>query len=288
MTDLESVSCPSAKNCIAVGFARVANSYKALVEHWNGSRWAVVPGANPAGSTGAYLYGVSCPGASSCFAVGGFTRGSVFNSLVEHWDGISWSIMPSPNFADSRKSFLYGVACASTTTCFAVSYQHATSGNALMQQYDGSNWSVVTIPKPSGSSENSPFAVSCPSATGCFAVGYSQPFVEAPLRTAVEHWDGSSWTIVPSPNPNNATTGLAGVSCPSATSCFAVGAYASKTAQGNKGLVERWDGSAWSVVASPNPAGSRNINLAASVVCERFQLLHSRLLFPRHRREDAG
>ena len=66
--------------------------------------------------------------------------------------------------------------------------------------------------------------VSCPSTTSCFAVGDTYT-VDG---TLVEHWNGSHWSIMTSPNHTGSTTrlnGLNGVSCPNTTNCFAVGFY---------------------------------------------------------------
>jgi hypothetical protein len=60
-----------------------------------------------------------------------------------------------------------------------------------------------------------------------------------PGGTFAEQWDGTSWSIVPAPNPAGAALGayLHGVECQTTTSCFAVG-RASKNA-GNYTLIEQ-------------------------------------------------
>ena len=69
------------------------------------------------------------------------------------------------------------------------------------------------------------------------------------------HWNGSSWTIVPTPTlTGGAKSTLNGVVALSANNAWAVG-------KGRNGaaLVEHWYGSAWSVVASPNVSGNDNL-----------------------------
>src|SRR6478752_7170170 len=62
------------------------------------------------------------------------------------------------------------------------------------------------------------------------------------------------WSITPTPNLNGAATAeLAGVSCPSAQSCFAVGYWVRSNAFA-KQLLEHWDGSHWSIMSGP-PTG---------------------------------
>src|SRR4029079_11085749 len=93
-------------------------------------------------------------------------------------------------------------------------------------------------------------AVSCPSTTSCFAVGAYTDFP----KHFVEHWNGTSWSIVSTPSPPDTTNSqLKGVSCPSTTSCYAVGYYFNGSVT-NTILVEHWNGTRWSVMTSPNPA----------------------------------
>lgn len=60
-----------------------------------------------------------------------------------------------------------------------------------------------------------------------------------------------SWTIVPSPNPlpPPASQSLNGASCTSTSFCMAVGQTTTPSSLGP--LIERWDGSSWSISSSP-------------------------------------
>jgi hypothetical protein len=68
---------------------------------------------------------------------------------------------------------------------------------------------------------------------------------------------GLTWSVVPSPNIKPATNNneLNGVSCVSATDCIAVGEQAGRITGGTlvSALIESWNGTAWSVVPSPQP-----------------------------------
>ena len=63
---------------------------------------------------------------------------------------------------------------------------------------------------------------------------------------------GGRWKVLLTPGRpgGNPTAHLAGVSCPTATACTAVGAA------GRTALAERWNGSAWTVQAIPIGAGT--------------------------------
>jgi hypothetical protein len=74
-----------------------------------------------------------------------------------------------------------------------------------------------------------------------------------------EEWNGASWSVVPTNTTNNGT--LANVTCLSASECWAVGTNGS-----DQSLIERWDGNAWSVDASPDVA---TISVLYGVACSR-------------------
>jgi hypothetical protein len=125
----------------------------------------------------------------------------------------------------------------------------------LVEAWDGNSWSIAPSPN-SGNSDDILRGVSCvPNAQRCVAVGeYTTVYSECnrPRRTLVESWDGSSWSIVPSPNQGPGDSILESVSCVSAVACATVGLH--RPAYGNDStLIEGWDGSAWSILPSPNP-----------------------------------
>jgi hypothetical protein len=239
---LNGVSCLNSVDCMAVGNTEIGSTQHTLVEAWNGSTWSVVPG--PSNSTGS-LRSVSCSSASQCMAVG---TTSTEQTLTELWDGSVWSIVASPNLSLDGPNFLVGVSCPSLSRCTAVGYaQSGTTIQTLVESWNGTAWSIISSPNSPGSTANVLIGVSCPSVTVCTAVGYSD--VGSDGDTLVEAWNGSGWSIVPSPNASSFNS-LGGVSCPTSTECTAVGGGAS-----GQTLVERWNGSGWSVVASPNVGG---------------------------------
>jgi hypothetical protein len=74
----------------------------------------------------------------------------------------------------------------------------------------------------------------------------------------VEHWDGTSWSIVPSPNPNGINpihgSRLNGIAAISANDIWAVGTNEDAT------LTEHWDGTRWRVINSPSPGQSNSLS----------------------------
>jgi hypothetical protein len=101
----------------------------------------------------------------------------------------------------------------------------------------------------------------CITATDCWAFGQTSA-----QHAVAEHWDGSAWAMVSVASPHGASsTYLPSVSCTSRTNCWAVGQYQQSTGR-QAAYAEHWDGTAWSPVAVPAPAGSA-ISLLNSVSC---------------------
>ena len=71
--------------------------YNSLIEHWDGSAWSVVPPADDPGSVEDVLAGVSEDGTNDVWAFGYHVVGSRYKTLAEHWDGSSWTVVPSAN-----------------------------------------------------------------------------------------------------------------------------------------------------------------------------------------------
>src|SRR5438105_12938109 len=90
------------------------------------------------------------------------------------------------------------------------------------------NWSIVASPNTS-TTQNNLLGVTCVSASDCWAVGSYVAGSGAP-RTLIEHWDGTAWAIVPSPNTSLPNNVLSGVTCVSWSDCWAVGYYITGTA----------------------------------------------------------
>jgi hypothetical protein len=71
--------------------------------------------------------------------------------------------------------------------------------------------------------------------------------------TLIERWNGSAWSVVASPRPTAASLSiLFGVACLSPKSCTAVGAFSNRVGL-YATLAETWNGTTWSLQATPNP-----------------------------------
>ena len=261
---LYNVACSSASLCRSVGESGVdLQRRKTMVQRWNGINMAVVATPNPSGASQSALRAVSCVTAADCKAVGQTynSTSAVTRTLAERWNGTNWAIPATPNPTGSTYTTLTGLACTSTTLCWAVG---RTSKRPVIQRWNGTGWALVAIPPVTGPGETSFYGVSCPSAGVCWAVGDSgsnQGEGYTTQRNFLARWNGSGWQSVAVPLPSGATgSGLADVACVTTTDCWAIG---SKTVSGGeRTVIVRWNGTAWTIVTSPNPTGSDDAMLS--------------------------
>ena len=90
-----------------------------------------------------------------------------------------------------------------------------------------------------------------------WAVGNTSPFSGGDT-TLAEHFNGTSWTVVATPNPGPFGSVLSGVAAAATNNVWAVGSGGSLNSSGAfipTTLIEHYNGTAWSVVASPTPTG---------------------------------
>jgi erythromycin esterase-like protein len=114
------------------------------------------------------------------------------------------------------------------------------------------NWTGAQPPNPGGVS-NTLDGVAIESACDAWAVGFQTG--SGMNATLTERWNGSAWTVVPSPAPGT-DSGLRSVRGTSPTDVWAVGSYYDGTMR--KTLILHWDGRAWTQVTSPSPGGTDN------------------------------
>jgi hypothetical protein len=218
--DLYGVSCKSATWCMAVGWWTIEPE-NALAMLWNGSTWTMETVPNTNSTDDNQLNSISCVSTSFCIAVG-FT--SADDQLIDKWNGTTWSIVSS-----TANLALDGVRCRSTTFCIAVGAQGSSTVDTLIEKWNGTTWSVVSSPNVSGSPANFLLSVSCTGTTFCMAGGWYQGSGSDEF-TLTEVYNGSTWSIVPSVNPNSTFDVINSVSCTTASSgnfCLAVGSQAS-------------------------------------------------------------
>ena len=241
-----------------------------LAEHWNGTAWSAAPTPDIF-RFDEKLNAVSAAAANDVWAVGSkqMTGFAHTDPLTAHWDGTSWSIVPTPDVRGGSKSSLFGVANLGGGNAWAVG--RSETGRALIEHWDGSAWNITPAPSPvapAGStfSGSTLSAISARSANDIWAVGSfsAAKGTQSNSFTLTMHWNGSAWTIVPSPNPatpsaiNGVRQTLNGVVEISPTDAWAVGNTfdtVSGSFAADKPIAMHWNGTAWSVTTVPNQGG---------------------------------
>ena len=240
-----------------IGGARAASSQTC-------GTWSIESSPNPS-TTGNSFSGVAANSANDIWAVGSYESRSKPYVLIEHWNGSSWSISPSPNTGEN--SWLQGVVASSATNAWAVGTYSDSSGasRALIEQWNGTSWNIVANPNVPGSSSDSLYAVTSFSASNVWAVGYYRSG-SGIGQTLVEHWDGTSWSVVPSPNPGADYDTLSSVArVKGTTQVWAVGSDVNSN-NDEQTLIERWNGTSWKVIASPNLGSEENFLSGVSAI----------------------
>ena len=111
--------------------------------HWNGRRWTLAPGNTPGGD--ASLLGVTFSWTNNIWAVGitNPTRcgngGPQCQTLVEHWNGVRWKVVPSPDPPSGYLNVLWGISAVSRTDIWAVG--STDYGSTLIVHWNGTSWS---------------------------------------------------------------------------------------------------------------------------------------------------
>jgi hypothetical protein len=251
-TDLAGVVAVSSTDVWAVGStSSTGGAQQTLVEHWGGSSWSTVPTPEPVDAAslgGTQLTAVSAVSADDVWAVGYIgsltppptTTGVpptaiAAQTLSEHWDGRTWSIVGLPDIAArdgvTPWDVLTAVVAISQDDVWAVGVTEWDLGDGipvaqpLVEHWNGAYWSLVDVPDPEPlppdwALAHDPVPAGTSGAVGSAALlGITASSVDdvwavggyeddrgaetgnvSPWATLTEHWDGSSWSIVPAPD----------------------------------------------------------------------------------------
>ena len=166
-----------------------------LIEHFDGTQWTVIatPALNP-GQTQS-LDQIAATSHTDVWVTG--TDGPVFRAAILHFDGQKFSNVAFPSLSSVS---LGGLAAIAPNDAWVVGAEASGSAGqtTLTAHWNGKRWTIV--PSPNATAANALGAVSAISSTDVWAVGCGLCGSDAGLGTIlVEHWDGSRWTINPTP-----------------------------------------------------------------------------------------
>ncbi|MDQ3705455.1 MAG: S-layer homology domain-containing protein [Chloroflexota bacterium] len=182
-------------------------------------------------------------------------------TLIEHYDGTAWTIVPSPNKGSDANMLNSVVALASDDVWAAGSYINEFGiAQTLVQHWDGEVWSLVDSPNVGPLLDNRLTAIDASAPDDVWAVGYYYT-EKAVAQTLTMHWDGTEWSIVASPNVVERNNFLYSLTVVGPNDAWAVGAYGTTSDYQYlfKSLALHWNGAAWTVVDTPSVGSFTNI-----------------------------
>jgi hypothetical protein len=198
-----------------------------LFEHFDGTTWKALPSPTPLG-TFQFAEAVNAVASKDVWAVGNDQSSSQGKTLAAHWDGRSWKLVPTPSLNDgiAPQNFLTGVTSAGSNDVWASGYEDNVNGQNFAKPYmlhwDGHAWTLGLTPNGGGEGNRLRAAMAL-SATDVWAVGQSQKN-DGTILTLAQRFDGTTWKVVPSPDPDLFNNSLDSLSSPGGSVVFAVGA----------------------------------------------------------------
>lgn len=254
--DLVDISATGPDDIWATG---VAFNVQPLVLHWDGTRWSTsVLGGDDMG-----FEAITALSATDVWAVG-FDYSQYGTTLIEHWDGSSWTRVDAPTEPDTTFVLMaadfispddgYAFGALGSEDIRRPEQAELSGGNGdakpawdsyVTLHWDGTSWSQV---RTNGVEYE---ALSATSPTDAWMVGRA-----ADGTTITRHWDGSTWTVVASPS-RGTDNDLVAVEEISPNDVWAAGdAYEHGT------YALHWDGTKWKLIAdaATRPADTMDID----------------------------
>jgi hypothetical protein len=251
-TELRAVSCATL-TCFSAGTVRKGGTSYPIVSAWLIWEWTG-PGAMTPEHAGVADYefsGIGCASSSYCEAVGSAT-GEAEGDHKQLLGAASWGEEMSTAVGGSTPERLEGVSCPASseeTWCMAVGSRRSETGEG----------NVSWILNGEGGWEEEPISnlnanladVDCSESSGCTAVGYS-----GESELVVKRWNGGSWGSQTPASIEGEVEQVypQAVSCPGESDCVMVGYYEASFPSYYP-LVQRWNGSSWSMLSVPKTLG---------------------------------
>jgi len=220
--EFSSVACLDAEDCWATANIEEGGSNGGQIFHFDGGAWERV--ATPGKAL--TLYGIACPTKTSCWAVGAAASDQeTISTLIEHFDGKTWTVEESPNVAGFPESGLSGIACPSATECWAAGdgedfSQEPTAGELLLLHYNEGAWSTVSAPSPQEEEQTGDGALlACGSVSQCVLLTNFGSEEGRNNEQAGDVFDGNSW------QPLSVPPGILfqAATCPAEDDCIGIG-----------------------------------------------------------------
>jgi len=184
-----------------------AGRFHTLVQHFNGTRWAVLPAADP-GSAGNSLYAVTALSPRDVWAVGQRNDRSGDTPLVEHYNGTTWTVTAAPAPAGAA-AYLDAIAGDGHDLWAVGATDDATHGSRpLAAHYTGRAWQTSLLPV--GSTFTTLNGVAVTNHRPWTSGTYYDPATDR-QHTLIARLTGSGWQAIHAPSPGTGDAVLGGL-----------------------------------------------------------------------------
>lgn len=203
----------------------------ALIQHWNGVRWNVVPSPHPGQSS--TLEHVRVFTRDNVWVAGSFSESTTISQkLFEHWNGLRWRVTttPMPEYP-------------SPSPVAPLSFHYPQPPVAY---WDGTNWSLTPSANAQGEAVQKVIALSAHDALALGSLSDNR----SGTHMFSEHWNGRAWALVPFPTLGFVNGYDEPFQVPQSKHVVVTGAYYNGTT-GFVAFLEYWNGVEWSVIGTP-------------------------------------
>jgi len=262
---LAAVSADSASDAWAVG--RYAGNEKDLYLHWTGGAWHQVTGPT---SLDMVLTGVAALSPSDALAVGYTQRDGATVTVGLHWNGKTWSTVPTPDPGHAGDNQLLAAGAVPGGGAWAAGVSQTSGGRTqtLLLHWNGQAWSRASAP-PVTTFGTALTGVAAGSGSDAWAVGQYNTGGSDKDRPLILHWNGKTWTRDSRlPALSSTVDTLSAVAVASGSSVWAAGLGPCLGGSANcpsKTLILHWNGTTWSVSHSVSIDDRTDQNALAGV-----------------------
>ncbi|MCA9321646.1 MAG: hypothetical protein KDB53_12975 [Planctomycetes bacterium] len=232
--------------------------------------WTGTPVPTPPGATMTILTDVSVAGPNEAWAVGYYRLPNFeTHTLAMHWDGTSWTIVPTPSPSPypggTTIAELHAVEARGPNDVWAAG-NYVTPGapgaispigpQVLILHWDGNTWSQVTTPlTPPGTTGAGVLDMVSLTPTDLLFVGnWITATSGLSINTAMAmHWDGTSFQFDSTPvvASGSVTHQYRTVTATDPANVWAAGRVGNGSACGLPRILDRWAASGWTTQTTP-------------------------------------
>jgi len=182
----------------------------------------------------------------------------VVSALVEHWNGSTWSLVPTPDFGASATALTDVVVLPSGDVWVSGSIREpGKPSRALAMRWSHGAWTVTATPVIGLSTRFN--ALAGTSESNLWAAGSADE--GGRTITLIARWNNDGWSITPSPNPGTSGNEIRSVWVAANGRAWAVGLYSNGSEV--RPLAEVWNGAEW-ILDNPDASRAGWLNAVAA------------------------